>query len=163
MNVIKILSIDQSTQISGYAIFDDGKIISHGYIDLHKFKDSDIRFEKMCTLLMKIIHGNSPDMVVIEDVVLQRSPNTMKILSRLQGIIIGFCMANKIEIRIMYPTRWRKILGFKQGRVKREELKKQAKDLVKRTYDIDTNDDEADAICIGCAFMKDIEMEDSNV
>lgn len=159
---MRVLSFDQSTLITGWAIFEDGLYCTHGKIDLHKQKDSQKRFHQMEQEIIHLIEQQKPDAVLIEDVVLQRSPSVMKILARLQGIIIGFCDAIQIPVYIYYPTAWRKLLSFRQAKVKRAELKQQAIDLVAQRYDIDADTDEADAICIAMAHFKKME-EDNNV
>ena len=60
---------------------------------------------------------------------------------------------HEIGCVILKPTEWRKACGFKQGRVKREQLKQQAIDFVKDVYHLQVTDDEADAICIGSAYV----------
>ena len=59
----------------------------------------------------------------------------------------------KIKIEFIYASSWRKECGIKTGAgVKRETLKKNDIDFVKKTYNLDVNDDIADAICIGYAY-----------
>ena len=101
--------------------------------------------------------GNSPqiDYVIIEDTVLQRSPATMKQLSQLQGVVIGYCIEHGIPYDVYHPTSWRKLLEFEQGKgTKREQLKQQSQQFVEDTYQISVSDDESDAICIGLAYIK---------
>lgn len=97
------------------------------------------------------IKENHPDVVVIEDVVLQHSVKTLIELARLQGIIIGICDLYGINCVILKTTEWRKLLGFNQGKIKREDLKKQAICYIKEKYNQDVTSDEADAICIALA------------
>lgn len=95
------------------------------------------------------------DHIVIEDTVLQKSPQTMKKLSQIQGVLIGYCIEHGLPYFVLPPASWRKLLAFKQGNgIKREELKQQALQLVESTYHIQVSDDEADAICIGLAHIK---------
>lgn len=62
-----------------------------------------------------------------------------------------------IPYEVFYPTNWRKVLGFKQGSgTKRSELKQQAIDMIYDRYGITATNDEADAICIGMAYIKKI-------
>jgi len=42
--------------------------------------------------------------------------------------------------------------GMDQGKKKREELKQMSIDYVKNHFNVDVNDDVADAICIGVAY-----------
>lgn len=113
--------------------------------------------------ILQLIEKESPDVVLIEDVVLMRSPAVMKMLARLQGIIIGYCDAAGIPIEIYFPTAWRKLLDFKQAKTPRKELKQQAIDLVMQRYGIAVNSDEADAICIALAHFKKQTEENENV
>ena len=52
-------------------------------VDLHKDKDTSNRFEKMCNSLIQKIREEKPDIVVLEDVVLMRNPQVVKLLARL--------------------------------------------------------------------------------
>lgn len=151
----KILAIDQSTVKTGVAIFEDNKLQRYDLIDLHKNKDSDKRFKNMCLELCVWIKEVKPENVVFEDVNLQTNVATLRLLAQLQGVIIGNCLLNNIPYKIYKPSSWRKLLNFKQGRgVARKELKQQSKDYVKLHFDIDVNDDIADAICIGQAYIE---------
>lgn len=58
----------------------------------------------------------------------------------------------QIEIEYIYPSSWRAKLGIKNGRgIKRTSLKEADIAFVKEKYNIEVNDDVADAICIGLA------------
>lgn len=54
----------------------------------------------------------------------------------------------------MRPTQWRKLVGIDQSKKKREILKQEAISLVKELYQVESNDDEAEAILIGLAAIK---------
>lgn len=152
---MKVLSFDQSSKISSFALWDDGKYIECGSIDLHKIKDTDERIRMMSIELFKVIKKYSPDVVIIEEVAQQSNVQALKVLARMQGCIIGFCAAHKIETHIIEPSRWRATLHFKLGPgVKRQELKQQAIDYVKENYNLEVSEDECEAICIGEAAHK---------
>lgn len=145
----KILAFDQSTKVSAYSCFIDGEYVECGCIDLHKIKDTTERIRAMGVELCKTIETYNPDKVVIEEVAQQSNALTLKLLARIQGIIIGFCAAHNIETYIMEPSKWRSTLKFKQGAgVKREELKSQAIKHVKDKYNLDLSEDSCEAICI---------------
>lgn len=80
---MRVLSLDQSTLITGWAIFDDGKYQRHGMIDLHKQKGGSARFHDMIDRILALIIETEPDSVLIEDVVLMRSPAVMKMLAQM--------------------------------------------------------------------------------
>lgn len=54
----------------------------------------------------------------------------------------------------MRPTQWRKLVGIDQSKKKREILKQEAISLVKELYQVESNDDEVEAILIGLAAIK---------
>jgi Holliday junction resolvasome RuvABC endonuclease subunit len=151
----KVIAFDQSTKISAYSVFVSGKYVESGIIDLHKMKDTSERIRAMGVELGKTIEKYSPDVVVIEEVAQQSNPLTLKLLARIQGVIIGFCAAHNIETYILEPSKWRSTLHFKQGsKVKREELKQQSIDYVKNVYGLELSEDSCEAICINEAAHK---------
>lgn len=152
---MRILGFDQSTKISAYSVFVDGKYVECDYIDLHKLKDTSERVRAMGVELCKTIEKYNPDKVVMEEVAQQSNALTLKLLARIQGIIIGFCAAHNIETYIIEPSKWRSTLRFKQGSgVKREELKAQAIQYVKNKYNLELSEDSCEAICINEAAHK---------
>ena len=71
--------------------------------------------------------------------------------------IIGLMLNHyKLKYDTVYTSsEWRSIVGVKTGAgVKRESLKNKDIQKVKDLYNIDVNDDEADAILIGLAKIK---------
>ena len=147
---MRVLSLDQSTRITGFAIFDDGQYVKSGVIDLHKIKDTDERSKQMAVEICKLIGDANPSIVIIEEVQQQSNVSTVIKLARIQGVAIGFCAAHNIDLHILTPSRWRSALSYKQGpKVKREELKQQSRDFVKNVLglQIDSEDEnEATAI-----------------
>lgn len=149
---IRILSFDQAINKTGVCIIDDN-LFYHTIIDNSKLNDKKEKIESTYKQIKSKILENNPDIVVFEDVALQSSPSVLIELARLQGFIIGVCNSCKKEYMILKPTVWRKALGFKQGKLKRKDLKKEAIDYVKQVYNEDVNSDEADAICIALAYI----------
>ena len=160
----KILAFDQSTKVSAYSVFVDGKYVEIGLIDLHKIKDTSERVRAMGVELCKVIEKYNPDKVVMEEVAQQSNPLTLKLLARIQGVIIGFCSAHDIDTYIVEPSKWRSILHFKQGSgIKRVELKEQAIQHVKDVYGLDLSEDECEAICINEAAHKIYNFSDDEI
>lgn len=150
------MSIDQATIKTGIAVHCDGKLTMYDLIDLEKEKvDIPERIYVMVDRICKVILKNKPDCVVLEDVAMQSNPATLILLSRLQGAILGCCRVNKIPFDILKPSKWRKALGFEQGKgIKRPELKKQAVRFVKDNYGLKLSEDVCEAICIGNAYLR---------
>ena len=152
---MKVLAFDQSTKISAYSLFVDGKYVEVDIIDLHKMKDTSERVRAMGVELCKVIKKYNPDTVVIEEVAQQSNPMTLKLLARIQGVIIGFCAAHNIETYIIEPSKWRSVLHFHQGAgIKRKDLKTQAIEYVKNVYVLNLSEDSCEAICINEAAHK---------
>jgi Holliday junction resolvasome RuvABC endonuclease subunit len=148
-----VLSLDQSTRVSGYAVFEDGEYVHSGIVDMSKSKlDTDERSFEMAKALWRIIKQYKPEHLILEDVQQQAGPKTVIILARLAGMVIGYAEAHKVKTHILLPAHWRKILGYSQGsKVKRAELKQQSIDYVKRKYNIDASEDECEAIALNDA------------
>ena len=59
-----------------------------------------------------------------------------------------------ITVDFMYPSSWRKVCGISQGRgVQRKKQKENDIEWVRKTFGMDVNDDIADAIGIGYAYL----------
>lgn len=150
---MRILALDQASLKTGAAFFEDTTLKGSTVLDYSKVKNAKLRNEKMVTEILEVIKELRPEVIVIEDVALQRNAAVLIMLARIQGAIIGYCFENQVTNVIYKPSEWRKMLDFKQGsKMKRADLKKQAIQFVKEHYDLDASEDEADAICIGCAF-----------
>lgn len=153
---MKILSFDQSTRLSGWAYFEDGKYVVSGVVDMSKSKlETEQRSFEMAKELWKIIKKYKPDRLVLENVQQQSSPSTVIILARLAGMIIGYAEAHNVHVHILLPSQWRKALNYSQGaKVKRQELKQQSIDHVQKVYGLDLSEDECEACCINEAAHK---------
>ena len=152
---MKILSFDQASVVTGYALFDDGQYSESGVIK--KKKDIPIaeRVPSMALAICLKIKEIKPDAVVIEDIQNQSSVKTVIDLARLQGGIIMYCVSKGIPIEIYHPSTWRKILQFTQGsKTKRDDLKKQATEYIKGLGFNIESEDESEAICINLAAQQ---------
>ena len=149
----KVLAFDQSTRASGYCFMNNGKYIESGLIDMSKSKlETNERSFEMAKSLWKIIKQYKPEYVILEETQQQSSPKTVIILSRLQGMIIGYAEAHGVKVHIVQPSKWRASLHYNQGpKVKRDELKQQSLDYVKTILGLELKEDEAEAVAIGFA------------
>lgn len=152
---MKILSFDQATVVTGYALFDGDQYIESGVIKKNKDIPIVERVPAMALAICKKIKESNVDCVVIEDIQNQNSVKTVVDLARLQGGIIMYCASKGIPIHIYHPSTWRRELGFVQGsKTKRDALKEQAAEYVKELgYKIESID-ESEAICINLAAQK---------
>lgn len=159
-----LLALDQSTKISGYAFFEDGKLKNYGHLSFSG--DYVIRIHHLKNWLLQVINDNKDNnlKIIIEDIQLQSKEEsefqnalTFKRLAQVQGVLLETFVENGISYDIISPATWRKNCNIKSR--KRENQKKEAQQLVNEKFNIDATEDEADAICIGLSVIQ--EEEDS--
>ena len=146
------IGLDQATHITGYSIFDNGKLVNAGIFEA----DADDEIERDIEIknwLIQLIQNWKPDMIGIEGIQLQQLNNktigvtTYQILARLQGILMATCCEQKVDYVIVPPATWRSHCEIK-GRT-RADRKRSMQMKVKEWFDITVSDDVADAIGIG--------------
>ena len=96
-----ILSLDASTNKTGWCIMTDGKYIESGIIDLHKDKDGEHR---LCTMMKKIgllIKEKHPSKVILEETTMSSNAKTLRILAQLGGFIKGYCFVKGITLEMI--------------------------------------------------------------
>lgn len=71
---MKILALDTSTKVSGYAIFNNKKLIRYSSIDKSDKSESYERMSAMVYEITALIEREAPDIVVIEETVVTRNP-----------------------------------------------------------------------------------------
>lgn len=152
--IVTMCSIDSSSKKTGIAIYKNGKYTSHKLLDCSKDKIMDSRFKKMALDILNTLNEIKPNIIYIEETVVLRNAQTQRFLTRLQGVVYAWCIQNNCEFNTIRPSSWRKAINLKQNKnIKREQLKQEAIDYVKEKYNIEVNDDIADAICIGDAVL----------
>ena len=158
---MKILSLDLSTKSSGFAIGQNGSLETHGCITASS-RDVIKRIIKMRDQLSKIIKNNKIDKIIMEEVRPEYNSHTNKVLMWLQAVIVvtAYEIDSNIEYEFVGASTWRAVLKIKQGRgVKRQALKPQDIQYVQNKYNIQVNDDQADAICIFDAYWQKFDNE----
>lgn len=153
---MKIASFDLSTHSSGWAIFEDNKLIDYGCIT-SSAKDLIKRIHIMMDGIKEILNKYDIKEIYVEEVrpdIGNGSLVTHRALMYLQAALEFLIYDNfsNVKIQYIYPSSWRATCGIKNGRgTKRATLKELDKQFVKNNYNLDVNDDIADAICIGHA------------
>lgn len=159
-----ILSLDLSTKSSGWAIFKDGILLDSGCITSSSL-DLLKRINIMISGLKAIVEKYQPNKVVAEEVRPENGLQNLKTHRALMWLQGGVALMlyeynTKLEMDLIYPSSWRAAIGIKTGRgIKRTTLKEKDIQFVKENYNLDVNDDEADAICIGYSYSHDVETE----
>lgn len=151
---MRILAFDQASAITGWALFVDGELEQYGKIKVTSIRDVVERHKQMDIQTVDLLKAMKPDFVMIEDMYLGKNVASLKTVSQSRGLIMGYCHYYDIDIELLMPSAWRRALSLTQGKdVKRAELKKQAQAYVQNRFGIKATQDEADAICIGCAAV----------
>jgi Holliday junction resolvasome RuvABC endonuclease subunit len=101
---MKLLALDQASKITGYAIFDDEKLVKFGKI---KLDDEEIgpRLVDLRQAVKTLIHENQIDYIAFEDIQMQTSVGnnvkTFKVLAAVFGVILELCEELKIKYEIV--------------------------------------------------------------
>lgn len=154
-----LLALDLSTQSSGWALKDlkTQELVDYGCITSSK-KDAIVRITEMRSALSEILSAHpSIQKVIAEEVRLDNlNLHTQKLLTYTQFALIDSIYQTNPEIKYEFiqPSSWRSKIGIKTGRgIKRAELKKKDIEYVKDKYNIEVNDDIADAIGIADSYF----------
>lgn len=165
---MKILALDLSTQSTGWCIYDGTKLQNFNLITASS-TDVIKRIKKITNEIQHILNTNSDICeIIIEEVRPQNNQygvgnlHTHRVLMWLQASVNFMIHDNfpNIQIKYVYPNEWRAACGIKTGAgVKRKSLKQADINFVKQQYGVDVNDDIADAIGIGHAYINKINNE----
>lgn len=151
---MKILSLDLSTKSSGYAIFEDEKLIESGVI---RNSDNDllVRGNYMAEFVRLLCEKYGRfDLVGIEELKVLSNQATLVKLAQVQGMVLRELKDQ--EVKFVMPTVWRK--GFKLN-VKRADAKARAIELCTELgYTVECDDD-AEAVLLGIYFQKGVDKE----
>lgn len=147
----KLLALDQSSRITGWAVFDGEKLEAYGKIIYDSSTPIENRLYGLRSQIKKLIENYSIDEVILEDIQLQNNVvnnvQTFKTLAEVFGVLSELCVELKIPQSAVLASSWKSALGIK-GRA-RAEQKKNAQQWVIDTYACKPTQDECDAICIG--------------
>ena len=159
-----LLSLDTSLSSTGYAIFnDEGELIKYGRVQTEKkdYPTEDIRINTMCNMIEYIIIEYNIDKIVCEDQFTSVNAKTILLLRKLVGAIMRTANKFGIDVEYYYPQTWRRHLGINKGKSKEKKLlayeyvTSQGIDIGEfKPTGVNKNDDIADAICIGFAYLK---------
>ncbi len=147
----KLLSLDQSSHITGYAIFDGDKLIAYDKFTFDSIDNIDVRLVKIRNKVQELLDQYSIDEVIFEDIQLQNNVannvQTFKILAEVYGIIAELLEERKIPHSTVFASSWKTTLKIEGSN--RTEQKRNAQKHVLNKYGIKPTQDECDAICIG--------------
>lgn len=151
---IRLLALDTSSTITGWALYLNGKLNKHNIIDLSKNNDSEQRLKQMKQQIISVLKKIKPHIVVIEANRNNNNVKTVRMLSSIMGVVEGYCMVNNVDYQEFSPSQWRKYV--KDDEIlptHRDELKKWSIKKVTIMGIFVQTDDESDAILLGQALI----------
>lgn len=145
----KLLALDQSSKITGVAIFENGTLQKYFKIDL----DGELpyRLMRLRETVLKIIEDEAITEAAIEDIQMQNNVvnnvETFRTLAEVRGVLEELFQEKQLPYSIVLAGTWKSKLGIRGAR--REQQKKAAQDYIINKYNIKPIQDICDAICIG--------------
>ena len=106
---MRILALDQATRVSGYAIFDNGKLIDCGKI-ITEDEDLGKRLVVIRQQIINLIEKYNIEMIAFEDIQLQGQTNnvvTYKSLAEVFGVVHELSTELKIPYEIVHSQTWK--------------------------------------------------------
>lgn len=153
---MKILALDQASRVSGWAIFANNDLLTYGKIDLSKQDDIGERLHLLRQKVKQLIKEYKIEKVILEDIYMDQhlinNVQTFKILAEVFGVLFELCISIDIPVEAVLSGTWKSTLRIKGKN--RPEQKHSAQEWVLNNYNIKTNQDTVDAICIGAYYLK---------
>ena len=135
------IGLDCSTKSSGWAVFDNDKLIDYGLIKSDKTDWRD-RLYYQGKILSELFDLYKPKTIYMEDVPLSLNggAKVLMMLGAVQGLIFGIGSSKGIEMKFVLPSDWRSPLGLFDGTrqgTKRTELKKKSVEKANELFGLD--------------------------
>ena len=149
-----ILALDQASRTSGYAVFQDGQLITSG-IFTYDDADFSLRLVKIRNKVLSLIEEYNITKILLEDIQLQGQTNnvtTYKALAEVLGVLEELARECNIPHELVHSQTWKSTLGIK-GR-DRATQKRNAQAFITEVYGLKVSQDQSDAICIGTHYIK---------
>lgn len=163
----RTLALDQSTHLTGWAIFDNQQLIKYGVFDAGNGEE-EARIDQIRIWLISMLESWKPDLLAIEGIQFQEKSENRQMgvvvfqkLAWLQGVLLNTAYQFKIRCEMCHTATWRNHCTIK-GKT-RTDRKRAMQFLAKQRYDVSVSEDEADAIGIGlyaaATFQKTYEIQ----
>ena len=167
---VTLLSLDTSSTKTGWAIFENGIYKESGVLDWSHVKETEDRLQIMYIDIIQHINKYEPDILVIEKDIVgsgkRQNMSTINTLVKLIGGVWAYCVQLNMdtpmnfqtgEFNVHYveytPSEWRKLVGITAR--KRDDCKAASIKRIKDVYSLNVDDNEADAINIGEAYINE--------
>ena len=157
---MKVLSLDISTNVTGFAAMDDSGLIEYGGLSL-KEKQSDTASNSTLynfgIAMSELMEKHKPDKVITENIYLGKNVSTVIVLAMMSGIARFIAFKYGVECYKLYPKSVDIHLGV-ETHLKRDARKKRIVELINKRFGLKLKikeNDIADAIAMAsCAMYK---------
>ena len=143
----RVLALDQATYTTGYAIFDNKKLV---YYNSYTVEGQEAeRLLKIRNWFISLIDAWNPDVVAFEGLTYSASfgVTVFETLAHLLGVLIVTAHERDLVYKIYPNKKWTSYCQIKG--TSRNDKKRSTQLQIKEWYGIDASEDCADAICIG--------------
>lgn len=155
---MNILALDQSSRITGWAVFNNEikQLIAYGKFNAEDYS-SDLakRLQYIVNKIDELVEEYEIKKLLIEDIQMQHNVSgnviTFKTLAEVIGVLEKYSVDKDIELEIIHSQTWKSKLNIK-GKV-RADQKRNAQAWVINTYGKKPTQDECDAICLGASYF----------
>lgn len=146
----RLLALDQSSRITGYAIFENAKLIHYGKFSVDD-EDIGVRLMNIRGRVKDLIDQYNINELVFEDIQMQNNVQnnvqTFKLLAEVFGVIYELATEMDLRNSAVLASSWKSTLKVRGKN--RPEQKRNAQAVVEKVFNIKPTQDECDAICIG--------------
>lgn len=143
----RVLALDNATKITGYAVYENGKLLHYGIKEVDESTAQNLRIAYMKQWFASMLTVWEIDSVGLENVQYQGNPQTLITLSKLLGVLETTSLEYNIEPYIVSSQTWKSFCKVKGKNRQQDKQKAQAR--VKELHGIVVSQDAADAICLG--------------
>ncbi|MGL5576770.1 MAG: hypothetical protein ACRDD8_05255 [Bacteroidales bacterium] len=147
----RLLSIDQSTKASGWAVYYDNQLIDCGVFKQNSANTME-RISNTRKDMIKIIKEHKINVVVFEDIYLNKNIHVYKVLAFLLGVLCTTLYDAGIVYDIIPAPEWKGYHNILKGDREMQKL------LSKRKFNADS-DDISDALLIGMYAWNEVIVE----
>lgn len=155
---MNILALDQSSRITGWAVFNNEtkQLITYGKFNAEDYSSNLAkRLQYIVNKVDELIETYDIKKLLIEDIQLQNNISgnvvTFKTLAEVIGVLEKYSVDKDIGLEIIHSQTWKSKLNIK-GRA-RADQKRNAQTWVVNTYGKKPTQDECDAICLGASYF----------
>lgn len=146
---IKYLALDQSSNVTGFSVWNDSELIEYGKVKFdNDFIDRIVQLKYwMKDKIEELQEDGDTVEVIIEEIQEQANIQTFKMLAFVQAVLLVQLYELGIKSHLVYASSWKSSCGIKGKN--RAEQKRAAQEYILIKYGYKATQDESDAICLG--------------